>query len=264
MTRWGPEVRGVYEEGIGEQSAEVFIVVSTQVTLCSGEEAMSSDPTPLGTLPEVKEVAGSPGLRRIPRQARSRARVASVIRALVDLVSDPDVDPADLTTADVAARAQLPIGSLYEYFEDMRAVVDATVDQMLQRHDELLMSCAASLPGTPQALVDVVFDSYARLYREEPGFLALRNSTLFHPTHRRWLNERVGAFVHLVARSGTELGSFAERADSVRRLELLFALGDTVIQEASRQAFRDGDEGAQQIADEGRAILKLAVDRLAA
>lgn len=65
------------------------------------------------------------GLRRPPRQARSRARVDAIVNGLVELVHEGR--GADLTTTEVAERAGIPIGSLYEYFEDLSSIVDAAV-----------------------------------------------------------------------------------------------------------------------------------------
>ena len=210
-------------------------------------------------LPVMSPVpAAEVGLRRVPRQARSRARVDAIIAALVELVSEVDT-PGKLTTADVAARADLPLGSLYEYFEDLDSIVDATVARMLQRHDELLDDVAVHPPRSLTALVDVLMDAYLRLYREEPAFVSLRMSVLFQPYHRDWLNDRVRRFVRTVATTATSEGILPADGRLAERLDLVFSIGDAII----IAAYRDDPKGDQLVIDDGRVILRYAVGRLA-
>jgi AcrR family transcriptional regulator len=197
------------------------------------------------------------GLRRTPRQARSRARVDAVVTALLDLVGEVE-RASELTTADVALRAGVPLGSLYEYFDNLPAIVDAAMARILERHDELLLDLRTSPPRNLRQLVDALFDTYLQLYSEQPGFLALRHSTLFEPHHRDWLTERVGSFVRDVAEHGTALGVFARRPDTFERLDFVFAMGDGILQTALRR----GGPGDPMILDEGRAIIQYAARRL--
>lgn len=197
------------------------------------------------------------GLRRTPRQARSRARVDAAITALLELVGEVE-RPTELTTADVAARAGIPLGSLYEYFEDLPAVVDAAVGRVLERHDELLLELRTSPPRTLRRLVDLLFDTYLQLYREQPGYLALRWSPLFERHHREWLTERVSSFIRDVAEHATALGVLVDRPDTIARLDLVFAMGDAVLQ----AALRDGGPGDPMMLDEGRAVLQYATRRV--
>ncbi|MCB0998569.1 MAG: TetR/AcrR family transcriptional regulator [Acidimicrobiales bacterium] len=197
------------------------------------------------------------GLRRTPQQARSRARVDAVIAALLELVGEVE-RASDLTTADVAARAGVPLGSLYEYFEDLPSVVDAAMSRVLERHDELLLDLRTDPPRNLRQLVDALFDTYLQLYREQPGFLALRNSTLFQRHHRDWLTRRVSSFVADIAEQATALGIFATRPDTFERLDFVFAMGDAVLQ----TALRDGGSGDPMILDEGRAIIQYATRRV--
>jgi AcrR family transcriptional regulator len=197
------------------------------------------------------------GLRREPKQDRSRARVDAIVTALVDLVGERV--PSQLTTTDVAARAGVPIGSLYEYFEDLPAIVDAAVARMLERHDELLIDRDAPPPASAHEFVDVLFDAYVVLYREQPGFVTLRNSTLFEPHHRRWIVERVEGFLDLAGAAAAARGVLGRGSDTDARLGLLMAVGDAMLQ----RAFRDDPGGDPVLIAESRVVLKFMVDRLA-
>lgn len=200
----------------------------------------------------------SRGLRRVPRQVRSRARVESVTRALLDLVSTGGIDPAHLTTSDVADKAGIPIGSLYEYFEDLGSIVDAAVSYSLRRHEELVMTKFDRQLTTTEQLVDVFISSFTELYENDPALLALRTSTLFQPHHRDWMREHLESYVHSVAVPGSELATFAERPDIMKRLGLFVAVSETVMQ----HAFADGGVADQDVADECRDILRSTMEHV--
>jgi AcrR family transcriptional regulator len=197
------------------------------------------------------------GLRREPKQDRSRARVDAIIAALVELVGERV--PSELTTTDVAERAGVPIGSLYEYFEDLPAIVDAAVARMLDRHDELLLDRDAPPPATAHEFVDVLFDAYLVLYAEQPGFVTLRNSTLFEPHHRQWLTERVEGFLDQAGAAAAARGVLGPGPGTDARLGLIIVTGDAMLQ----RVFRDDPTGDPVLIAESRVVLKFMVDRLA-
>lgn len=199
----------------------------------------------------------SVGLRREPKQDRSRARVDAIIAALVELVGERV--PSELTTTDVAERAGVPIGSLYEYFEDLPAIVDAAVARMLDRHDELLLDRDSPPPTTAHDFVDVLFDAYLVLYGEQPGFVTLRNSTLFEAYHREWLTERVEGFLDYAGAAAAARGVVGRDSAPDARIGLIITTGDALLQ----RVFRDDPAGDPLLIAESRVVLKFMVDRLA-
>ncbi|WP_342588819.1 TetR/AcrR family transcriptional regulator [Rhizobium anhuiense] len=62
-------------------------------------------------------------MRKVPRQARSRVTVETIIQAATRILSDEGW--AGFTTNKVAALAGVSIGSLYQYFPDKLSLVDA-------------------------------------------------------------------------------------------------------------------------------------------
>jgi AcrR family transcriptional regulator len=202
--------------------------------------------------------ADSRGLRRVPRQVRSRARVEAVTRALLDLLSTEGVDPSHLTTSDVADRAGIPIGSLYEYFEDLGSIADAAMSYSLRCHEELVATKFERQLTTTAQLVDVLIASFVQLYENDPALLALRTSTLFQPHHRDWIREYLESYIRSVAVPGSELATFVERPDILKRLGLFVAVSETVMQ----HAFADGAVADQDVADECRDILHSAMEHV--
>src|SRR5213592_2982294 len=69
-------------------------------------------------------------LRRVPVQGRSVARVARMLDACAELVDE--VGYESLTTTMLAERAGVAIGSVYQFFPDKRAIVQALTLRSLQ------------------------------------------------------------------------------------------------------------------------------------
>jgi len=71
------------------------------------------------------------GLRKRPTQARSQARVASILKATGALLGE--VGYAELTTNLIAERAKIPVGSIYQFFASKDDIVAAVVEQFRER-----------------------------------------------------------------------------------------------------------------------------------
>lgn len=97
-------------------------------------------PAGTATLGSVRSIIGvhvastSPSghLRNRPRQARSIARVETLLDAAEEVFEEVGFDAA--TTNLVAERAEVPVGSLYRWFPDKSALAEALTDRYL---DEL-------------------------------------------------------------------------------------------------------------------------------
>ena len=181
------------------------------------------------------------GLRKIPRQARSKARVGALVRALLELIDEPGADPSRITTTDVAKRGGFPIGSLYEYFEDLDKVVDAAVAYSVRRHSEILAETVHDKMADMSTLVDALISSYDQLYRDDPALLSLRTSTLFQPHHRGWVRDHLQTFIRASAAPDSALATFAARPDLMRRLGLFVAVSESVLQHAHGDETDQGD-----------------------
>lgn len=174
----------------------------------------------------------SVGLRKTPRQTRSRSRVDALVRALLELVDQPGAEPSHITTTDIAKRGGFPIGSLYEYFEDLDKVVDAAVAYSIRRHSEILGEISPQSLTEIADLVEALIASYGRLYGDDPALLSLRTSTLFQPHHRSWVRDHLQSFIRTSAAPDSPLAEFADRPDLIRRLGLFVAVSETVLRHA--------------------------------
>src|SRR5690349_25104728 len=103
-------------------------------------------------------------LRRTPRQARSREKLARVLEAADRLLVAAGAEA--LTTTRVAAEAGVSVGALYQYLPDRDAIVDTLADRYLARLETLMESFVdrATRESWPDPAA-VLVDAFAGLYR---------------------------------------------------------------------------------------------------
>jgi AcrR family transcriptional regulator len=106
--------------------------------------------------------------RRVPRQQRSRERVESILGAAHDLIVEAGSDA--LTMTDVAARAGVPIGSVYQYFPDKPAILRELALRFMQRVRATLAEGLADVRDKRDAIarLDALLDGYYQLFVSEP------------------------------------------------------------------------------------------------
>ena len=111
-------------------------------------------------------------LRRVPVQERSAARVQRMLDACAALVDELGYD--GLTTTLLAERAGVAIGSIYQFFPDKRAVVQALTMRNLETYlARIGRRFAAGDLGHWWEGVDAVIDEYVVMQRDTPGFRGL-------------------------------------------------------------------------------------------
>src|SRR6202453_2464362 len=92
-----------------------------------------------------------------PQRDVGRQRVAELMQAAAAVIQERGFEAA--TMAEIAARADAKIGSLYRFFPNKEAVADA----LMRHHTEVLQAeyeaINARAPGlTPEALADTLID----------------------------------------------------------------------------------------------------------
>jgi AcrR family transcriptional regulator len=198
--------------------------------------------------------AGSPGgrLRREPRQARSRARLAQILAATDAILTTEGVE--GLTTRRIAERAGVPVGTLYQFFPDKGSVVDAVARAYIEEFDALverLVSSAAD--GDWSDPVGRIVDSFVALYRSHPGYVALWSGRHLSPELARAdeaNNQLIAAGVHqvLAARAGLPDGPGLELA-----VRVAVRTADALLQ----YAFSLSPDGDEAVLEELKNLLRL-------
>ncbi|MEW1719031.1 TetR/AcrR family transcriptional regulator [Streptomyces sp. NPDC093109] len=108
-------------------------------------------------------------LRRVPVQRRSAERLSRILDACAALLDETGYER--LTTRAVAARAGVPIGSVYRFFGDKRAMADALAHRNLDRYAERVGVRFGELGARDwRGAVDAVLDEYLAMKRSVPGF----------------------------------------------------------------------------------------------
>ncbi|MEU8824884.1 TetR/AcrR family transcriptional regulator [Streptomyces sp. NPDC048636] len=108
-------------------------------------------------------------LRRLPVQKRSVERFERLLDACAELLDE--VGYAELTTKEVARRAEVPIGTLYQFFSDREGLIGALATRNLE---SFLARVADRLereaPDGVVGIVEVTVDEFVAMRRTITGF----------------------------------------------------------------------------------------------
>ncbi|MEU0563930.1 TetR family transcriptional regulator [Nonomuraea sp. NPDC005983] len=122
-------------------------------------------------LPEDDCVQPKP-LRRRPTQRRSARRVERMLDACAELLDESGYET--LSTTRIAERADVAIGSLYQFFPDKRAITQEltrrNVEQFVSRVGRRFLE--EEYPGWWEA-VEAIMDEYVDMHRTVPGFKSI-------------------------------------------------------------------------------------------
>lgn len=107
-------------------------------------------------------------IRRQPTQARARERVERILTAATELIAETGSDAVRMT--EVAERAGVPVGSLYQYFPDKAAILRMLAMRVMERVRDGLLHNLAGAASAADALarVDAAMLAYYRLFLTEP------------------------------------------------------------------------------------------------
>src|SRR5579875_83463 len=168
------------------------------------------------------------GLRNPPRQPRSRRRLERLLAAAAEVLGAEG--PQALTTRRVAETAGVPIGSLYRFFADKHAIVEALALAWWRELVELVAAVAELDELEPLAdPVGAVIEVLSAGMRARPAFLALwygglRDERLRDAT--RPLRAQFAAAVQRILASHWPAAADAERAAAA---EMAVLAGDGLL-----------------------------------
>jgi AcrR family transcriptional regulator len=193
-----------------------------------------------------------PRLRRVPRQARSRERLARMLDAAEELLVAEG--PGALTTTRVAAAAGVSVGSLYQYLPDKEAIVEALANRYLAEFEGLMDELAAQAGGEGwEDPVGRLVDEFAHRYRDRPGYRALWFGRELTAGLREADRHNKAALARGLERTLHALGVAGELGVEARTGVLI---ADALLQEA----FRADPRGDAQLIAEAKRVLRLYLD----
>jgi AcrR family transcriptional regulator len=187
----------------------------------------------------------------VPVQGRSVARVARMLDACAELVDEVGYD--GLTTTLLAERAGVAIGSVYQFFPDKRAVVQALTMRNLEAY---LRQLGARIEQERSAYwwdaVDAAIDEYITMHRTTPGFRTLHFGDVVdvhllddERDNNSVIVEKLAAL--LVERFGITAGADLELA-----LSVAVETADALI----KMAFRRDHTGDLVVIDEAKSLIR--------
>ena len=110
--------------------------------------------------------------RRFPVQERSRVRVERILAAASELLETQG--SAAVTTRAIAARAGVPVATLYQFFANREAVIEELLLRDIDRRDEEMAGRLAQLDVSSIAeAVEKIFELHRQNYRAHPEVVAL-------------------------------------------------------------------------------------------
>jgi len=106
--------------------------------------------------------------RRKPTQKRAKERVEKILATASEMISETGSDAVRMT--ELAARAGVPIGSLYQYFPDKGAILRTLAVRFMEATQEMLAALVDDIKTADDALVNVDFaiDGYYATVLNEP------------------------------------------------------------------------------------------------
>ena len=190
-----------------------------------------------------------PARRRVPQQVRSRDRVQRILEVAGEIVVDQGVEA--ITTRAIAAGADLPVASLYQYFADKEAVLLALVERDVTEMDAQVEEDLGALTVlSVRSIVETTMRAFVKVYHRRPSFVTIwfrGRTSVAVQDYIRAHNRRMARELFHLARSA---GMVFEDSDG-RYAELAVEVADRVFQ----LAYEDSLVGDPEVIDEGVALV---------
>jgi AcrR family transcriptional regulator len=189
-------------------------------------------------------------LRNVPRQARSRERLRGVLDSADALLTREGAGA--FTAARIAREAGVPVGSVYHYFNDKEAIVEALALRYWGEFAERVAAVAAADEHAPlRAPAGAVLDALATGFRSRPGFLALWFGGLRTERVREITRPTRAAIADSVQRILAVHWPAVDPVVRAAAARMLVITGDGLL----REAFRTNRAGDPWVLGEGQAML---------
>jgi AcrR family transcriptional regulator len=168
---------------------------------------------------------------REPKRARGKQRVAELLEAAAAVFAEKGFDAATMT--EIAARADAPIGSLYQFFPAKEALADT----LLHRYADLLAADLQTLEAraariTTTELIEALFGLLRAHPTERAAMLPLAEARMDEPTRRATFRQMLRRQIAVVLRAFAPGLSLAEAADMAVLMLQLMKAASALIDEA--------------------------------
>jgi AcrR family transcriptional regulator len=204
------------------------------------------------------------GQRSVPLQARSRARFDAIVDAAALLFADHGYEAVTMDA--IAKKAGTPIGSVYQYFADKRAVFGAISYRSAVRGKEafellvppLLIGKGGKLPPFG-ATLDAIIDGFALLSSSDPAIRAVNRNVGHAGAH---LEDEMAVHRLLIQKSAELLERYAPTSTPKVRELVATMLVDSVTSAFVLGELRTASEARRQLEELKHMVRLYAMDRL--
>ncbi|MFE5158669.1 TetR family transcriptional regulator [Streptomyces sp. NPDC056697] len=222
-----------------------------------------------------------PPLRRQPVQRRSAERLGRILDACAELLDE--ISYEELSTRAVAERANVPIGSVYRFFSNKRAMAEALAHRNLDEYAARITRRLAASDSGPDSgpgagpdgvggwreAMDVVVDEYLAMKRGAPGFALIEFGNPVPATARpqqpnHLVADRLRMLLTDRLASGGPGGAGDNGGDEAaeERLRVAFLVAVETADALLRLAFRVDPEGDPAIVAETKELLRAYLARV--
>lgn len=195
-------------------------------------------------------------VRHAPKQERSRKRLDAIVEAAAELFAE--VTFPEVTMDAIAQRAGTPIGSVYQFFDDKRAVFAAVMARSNDRARQAFGAIAELVRSEDLPLdfvLDTAIDAYVALQTSEPS---IRAANLNFGYLGDLVAEDEALSRELATRTAQLVTRYYPKADARTRKRVATTLVDLVMSFLVIATRRGGAEARSQVA-ECKALARLYV-----
>ncbi|TFC11055.1 TetR/AcrR family transcriptional regulator [Cryobacterium algoritolerans] len=186
-----------------------------------------------------------------PTQQRSTARLSGLLDAAAVVVDEVGFDR--ITTAMVAERAGASIGTVYRYYPDRVAVLQALRERAVLRFRQRVVDqLRSSGPETWWDAVDCAVTAFVDLYRTEPGFRIVHFADRERTPISGSEELESGYFARQLAGVLAEEFGLHGGPDLIFRLEVTVEMADSILS----RAFHSDPNGDDRFIAECRRVMR--------
>jgi AcrR family transcriptional regulator len=192
------------------------------------------------------------GRARQPQQARSREKVRRLLEAADQVLATEGYGA--LTVRRLAEQADVPVGTIYQFFTDKSAVVDALARRYIAEFDTMIEALVqAAESDTWDDVVEVVIESAIAMYRGNPGYLAIWTGRHLSPELQQVDDANNAAIAAGLRRILVAQHGLADDERLARKCQVAVQTTDALLQ----LAFRLDPRGDAAILDEAKRLQRL-------
>lgn len=192
-----------------------------------------------------KAAEADTSLRRAPSQQRSRERVDRILECASALIAEAGSEPMKM--GDVAARAGISIGSLYQYFPDKAAIIQ-TLAERIHASSKACIADALTSAETQEELCaafGTLVDQYYALFLAEPVMRDIWSGT---QTDRKLAELELAASreqAELLANAMRRVAAGSGRRNVGAAALLVWHLGEATMRLAISIGRKEGDKAVE-------------------